>query len=318
MNKEDREELYIEARRVPIDEYMRRRGFEMTNNLRLKFCSSPFSNDSEASFCFYERSNSFYCFSTGQGGDIIRLASLMDGVSYTTAAISLVGESNFSLYDKGFEKRKIDKDVFNLEDYLLLNDGNKQENSFTIRRYAKSRKIEDKIELCRFYSYDEGRFVQHLAMGFLHVNLNLKPCGIKMRNAAKVSEPKNRFRAKGELMFYILENVIKDSFDLPTIFIVEGEANANSLWMHLREEKINGIVISFGAVSNIPKRLPYKYDELKNINVIIDYDGSEELFNSRIRKYEHLKGEAIKLKLNKGEDMNSLYVSGKLKLIKLW
>ncbi len=57
-----------------------------------------------------------------------------------------------------------------------------------------------------------------------------------------------------------------------------------------------------------------EYRELKK-KLIIDYDGNEELYQQRLKLYEGLGAEPIKLILPKGEDINSLYCKKQMWLI---
>jgi len=58
--------------------------------------------------------------------------------------------------------------------------------------------------------------------------------------------------------------------------------------------------------------LPDRYKDIDDKRLIIDYDGSEEKFQERIKKYEHLGMKVVKIPLPKGEDINSLHVENKL------
>jgi hypothetical protein len=124
-----------------------------------------------------------------------------------------------------------------------------------------------------------------------------------------------RFTSRGRLGWYILENIISGTYELPTLFIAESETSANSLWEHLKTLGKSCVVLSAGSVGATPP-IPVKYSKLVDKRLIIDYDGDEDKYNERLinyKVYENIK--PIKVILPKGEDLNSLYASGKINLI---
>ena len=116
----------------------------------------------------------------------------------------------------------------------------------------------------------------------------------------------DRMRTIGRIGFYVLDARIGGM--PPVMYLIESETSANSLWEYLMQQKISAIVLSCGSVGTVPKSLPFDYPLRK----IIDFDGSEDLWKTRIAKYTHLGGENIKLPLPKGEDINSLFVKDQM------
>src|SRR5690606_20083475 len=110
-----------------------------------------------------------------------------------------------------------------------------------------------------------------------------------------------RFVMRGSSGFYTLRS--GDGSD--SLWVVESETSANSLWEYCSERYKNATIISHGSVENIPKDIPYK--EIPKKYLILDYDGNQSLYKSRLEKYNHLGLRPLKLELPKGEDINSLY-----------
>ena len=69
-------------------------------------------------------------------------------------------------------------------------------------------------------------------------------------------------------------------------------------------------MLSIGGVGTNVTELPDRYKSVKSINVIIDYDGDDELYEKRLSKFKEL-GAPIKMELEKGEDINSMYIDGR-------
>lgn len=305
------------AKSVSIGEYLSLRGIEPEKGggRNTAKYSSPFASDSKPSFVFYKASNSFYCFSTGHGGDVISLCMEMEGVNFPKA-VEILCKKEYTPYKvKDFvTTRRIVINDFDLskhttEDFRHIR---------LIDRYARSRRISEGYARCVIRSYDEKSddWTQHPALGFVHVGKDLKSCGVKLRKLDAIGD--DRFKARGRQCYYILENLLDQSPSKPILFIVESESSANSLWQFAKEERVNCVIISFGSVTTLPDGLPDKYSKINDIRVIIDYDGSEDLFNERVKMYEKFKGKVIKLILSKGQDINSMYIDGTIKLLRLW
>jgi hypothetical protein len=154
-------------------------------------------------------------------------------------------------------------------------------------------------------------------MGFLHQDETGKITGVKFRRIDGVDKYRDvgRYSARGKMGFFILENISTESFGEPTLYVVEGEINAITLWQYCQETDRNAVIISFGGVTSLPDKLPPRYDYIKDRRLIIDFDGDDELFSKRICLYSKYNLKPIKLWLDKGEDINSLYLDGEIKLI---
>lgn len=64
-----------DALKHPIQQLCERYGMQFNNH---GFARSPFSNDSDPSFKIYKDTNTWYCWSTGQGGDTIDLVAKIE------------------------------------------------------------------------------------------------------------------------------------------------------------------------------------------------------------------------------------------------
>lgn len=297
------------AKEKSIVEYLQSRGISTTRSGGKYFASSPFTRDSNWSFCIYP-TNTYFDWSTGDHGDIIDLVCKMDNLTKLQAINSLVSNSTLAIYKPNYkEAKKIRKAPFDYTKYLNKSD----KECELIHRYAKSRGITEGYYCGVFFTRNNNKWVRNPAMMFLHLDYNLKPCGVKFRKIFEDESP--RFSARGNQGLYILENIIEDSFEPTVVYLVESETSANSLWEYTKQLKKSCVVISFGGVSSAPERIPDKYKDY-DLRIIIDYDGNEELYEKRIENYSHLNGKSIKLKLDKGEDMNSLYCINKIKIIK--
>ena len=62
---------------------------------RQGFVSCPFHSEKTASFKIYPKSNSFYCFGCGAGGDVIDFVRLLYGLDFRQACVRL--EADFGL-----------------------------------------------------------------------------------------------------------------------------------------------------------------------------------------------------------------------------
>ena len=150
----------------------------------------------------------------------------------------------------------------------------------------------------------------HPGIGFIHEDERGDPVGIKVR-FINPDIAKQKYSSRGKMVHYVVDNA--DAWpETHEVWIVESEASANSWSEFLFDKRINDVVISFGGVNNMVKELPPKYRGLK-VNIIVDYDGSEELYVKRIRRYNVNYPDAthICLKLPKTEDINTLYVEKK-------
>ena len=280
------------------------------------FASSPFSRDSNWSFCIYP-TNTYFDWSTGNSGDIVRLVMKLYNFSYQDAIKYLIN-NNYEAYkphNKHFKKEDKSQKDFKLEKYINHN----EEECEKIHAYANSRGIKEgylcglvftrKMD-CDILSRSPD-WRRNPALGFVHVDKNLNPCGIKLR---RIDNQEPRFSARGNLGLYILGiETVNQDLSQHVLNVVEGEANANSLWTWLKEMNVPSVVVSSGGVasSNLIQNLPTNLVNLSK-RLIIDYDGSEELYQQRLALYKDLDAKPIRLILPKGEDINSLYSRGEM------
>lgn len=326
--------LYITS----IPEYLNSIGISTRKSGNKIFASSPFSRDTNWSFCCYLNTNSYFDFSTGHGGNIITLVSRINHCS-NREAVEILKKGNYEKYKPNYKQYKEEPkfwENFEVEKYTNYS----KKDCEAIQDYAKSRGITRGYINAVFFTREVGhgnmefwdthpqhrpindgspKWIRNPSIGFVHVDKFLKPCGIKFRKiqCQTPNDQSPRFSARGVLGFYVLENLgTKPSFESAVLYVVESESSANSLYEYLTILKKPAVIISRGGVSSAPKldELPDKYRFMKK-KIIIDYDGNEELYQERLKLYAPLKGEPIKLMLPKGEDINSLFCKGKLDLI---
>jgi DNA primase len=94
---------------IPILEVFRR---YCRDTPRLKgnkyYIKSPFNHgDKNPSCTIYPNSNTFYCFSTGMGGDSIKLLSSLFGIKPLEAVIKLSEDFNIPIEENTINKQKI-------------------------------------------------------------------------------------------------------------------------------------------------------------------------------------------------------------------
>ncbi len=298
-----------EIRSISIQEYLESRGIpcKSPDGNRIMF-RSPFCRDTNYSLCVYTHTNSFYDWSQGFGGSIIDLVMAMESASLSMA-IHHLKQGKYDSYKKDFKKTKpnVSKN-FEYTRYLTTQEREIED----VRDYALSRGWVNGFETGVFSILEDERWVRQPSVMFLHRDEDNKICGAKFR---KINDSQPRFSARGRMAFYILESVSTENYGPPTLYVVEGEGNANSLWQYLTQMKQNCVVISFGGVGSLPTKLPEKYQNIKDKKLIIDFDGDEELFSKRICLYSSYDLKPIKLMLPKGSDINSLYLENKMKLI---
>lgn len=291
-------------KKISIQRFLENKGYVFNEDY---FCSSPFSRDSNWSFKYYPETNSFFDWSKGFGGSVIDLVMSIYNCSYFQA-LDVLNDLDYSHYktDVNLTQAKKYKGKFNYINYINTNEKEIAE----IISYAKSRKIHRAYYCGVFFTKnDAGDWIRNPSMMYVHVNQNLEPCGVKFR---KIRPSDVRFSARGSQGMYILENFIKE-FDDPILYLVESESSANSLWEYSRENYRNVVVISFGSVGS-KVYIPEKYKDILDKRLIVDYDGNEELYQQRVNHFNLDNVTPIKLKLNKGEDINSLYINNQLQL----
>ncbi len=304
---------YDKAKQVDIKEYLQSRGKSFDAH---GFCRSPFSRDSNSSFKYYKQTNSWFDWSSGFGGDIIKLVMLMDGVSFPQAIEQLAG-ANYAPYQPNYKElhSRLDEE-FLVDRYVTT----RPDEVAAIRSYAESRSIREGYRCGMFFTKDElGKWVRNPSVMYVMCDADLNPCGAKFRKIVpnKTRDGKNgdRFSCRGRQGLYVLENLIEGSYLDPVLYFVESESSANSLWEFCKEEDRNVVIISFGSVGSRVAEVPHKYTGIKDRRIIIDYDGDERLYEQRLKQYDYLAAKPIRLILPKGEDLNSLYSSKQMDII---
>lgn len=316
---------------IPIKDFLEGIGVVTRKEGSRYFCSSPFSSDRNWSFCIYP-TNTYFDFSTGHGGNIINLVSRLYQLSLSEAAKQLKQGIQHEKYQPNYKKIKQTEEFWT--DFKVEKYTNKDEGEIAqIRAYAESRGITDGyfpgVFFTRCYDHrgstgDNGlssgeryrlnKWIRVPALGFLHVDKNLQPCGAKFRRiiAKEGSNDQSaRFSARGNLGFYLMRS--SGNVQPNVLYIVESESSANSLYMYLKGIGRSAVVVSRGGVSSAPNPsdLPEQFQKLQK-KLIIDYDGNEQLYNERLKLYSGLDAQPIKLILPKGEDLNSLYCKGEM------
>lgn len=279
-----------------------------------RFCSSPFNrHDKTPSFCVFTNTNSFYDFSVGFGGTIIDFVKNKEGVGLleTINLIKNNNPDNYSKVDLEIQSAPKPPIPFRITDHLTASLSEKAQ----IRRYALSRKIKHHFVCGFFYERIDSDFIRRLAMGFvLYDDLN-NITGIKLRN---ISNSGDRFRLRGNLGVYRLDYILEDSFQEPAIYVIEGESNANSLWEFLKLSNRSSVVLCYGASTTPPKNLPIDLQHIEKRNLIIDRDEnklSKEQYEEKLEHYKHLNCEIVTLHLNRGEDINQLFILNKFNIL---
>jgi len=292
------EEEIERAKGKDIIEFLSIHGINIVQKGRTSVCSSPFSSDSTPSFVVYTDQNRFHDFSTGAYGDTIELASRLLSIPFQESVRVLNGEEMPVWEETEYEEKPKGKKPFNIDNYTTLASSEVE----LITAYAKSRGLIDNYRCGFFYQEVKQEWVKRLAVVFPHEDENRNITGAKFRNIGDG----DRFTARGKLGAYECSNILHEGYN---VYIVEGEGNANSLCEYFKKENINGVAVSYGGVGSVPKELKYPDGNLFPY-VIIDYDGNEQLYQERLKPYEHLDGINIKLTLPKGDDINSLWVKG--------
>jgi hypothetical protein len=276
--------------------------------------SSPFSADNTPSLCVF-KNNTYWDFSNGFGGDSIDMYMRLNNCSFIEAVKNLTSSNDLEKIETFFknksEHKKLikNKKPFNKFDYITK----KEDEEALIKKYAESRSIHEGYYPSAIITKDkDNNTVRKLAMMYVHVDENLNECGGKFRFID--NEDKKRFTARGELVFYILENIIENHYSKPILYFVESESSANSLYEILKKNFISGVVLSIGGQTNKFESIPKKYENIEKRKLIFDYDGNEEKYNKIIDMHKEW-GEPVKLPLNKGQDLNTIFNEKKDNLI---
>lgn len=309
-NRQITDDDIIKAKTVDIAGFLRNNGCEVKDKGHTSICSSPFSSDSTPSFVIYSSKNRFKDYSTGKGGDVVDLAQSLLGISFIEA-VFMLNEEELPVWDEKTYKKKAKKQKpFDIANYTT---GHRHEIK-AIDDYARLRGITHNY-LHGFFSKKIGfQWLRFPSIMFPHEDLDGKIIGAKFRNVSHDSITGvmgGRFTARGSMGYYICDNFYGGiGYDT---YIVEGEANANSLCEYFEDGEVEARVISFGGVGAVPREIPNSDYGL--LFIVIDYDGDEELYQERLKQYEHFNGIPIKLELPKGEDINSLWASGNLEML---
>lgn len=292
----------MQIRDIPCVDYLQMKGYKIERRGNKWFTNSPFRNERTPSFCIFP-DNAWVDFGwNGSGpksGNVITLAKHFGDDLRDFRNKSFAWKPPAILTRKAWNGMK--------EKFIDLS----TEERNKVMAYAESRGIVRGYANGCFFTKTDTGFDRHLAILFPHQDSNGTITGAKFRALEQING--QRFSSSGQLGFYVLEN-IKDSFEEPVFYLIEGEANANSLWEHCRNIGKSCVVASAGGVTSVPKELPHKYAHLKG-KIMIDFDDSESSYQERLSKYVHLGLEPVKLILPKGQDLNSLYCSNDIKLI---
>lgn len=303
---------FKDIRDLSIRDFLDKRGIPSARESGERiFFKSPFTKDTNYSLCVYLHTNSFYDWSQGFGGSIIDLVMAMEGLTFSNA-ITYLQEGTFKKYQPNYKTVKPNTHkYFEYTRYLTT------DRAFidAINDYAYDRRMYNGYECGVFPTLVDKEWVDNPSVMFIHRDENNSICGAKFRRVILPDKETPRFSARGRMAFYILENISPDNFGEPTLYVVEGEGNANSLWQYCKDTKRNCVVISFGGVGNLPKHLPNKYLAIKEKKLIIDFDGNQELYDKRVGLYKPYGLSPIKMVLEKGVDINYLYINKKMNLI---
>lgn len=305
----------MDVKDISIKDFLEKQGFVFRHAGGGKFfCSSPFSRDSNWSFCVYP-TNTYFDWSTGHGGGVVSLYSRLFGVTYSDAYRNLKNENSYAKYKPNYKQYKQEPNFWKNFDYKKYVNTNEKEIA-RIQEYATNRRITEGYLPGVFFTRENEKWIRNPSLMFLHRDQNNSICGAKFR---KITKEEPRFSARGALGFYILQT---NPLVKPTqVYVVESESSANSLWMYLKNlgggfaEK-NIVILSKGGVSTAPdaNELPKEFQNLPT-KLIIDYDGNEVLYKERLKLYKNLNAIPVKIILPKGEDINSLYCQDKMYLI---
>lgn len=105
-----------EAKRIPLEDYLRRMGFTPVKQQgdSLWYCS-PFREEKTPSFKVSESRNLWYDFGAGEGGDIITLAMQLQGTKDISYALKAI-EGHFpSAVGPAVSRRRIEPQVTGYE-----------------------------------------------------------------------------------------------------------------------------------------------------------------------------------------------------------
>lgn len=244
---------------------------------------SPWNPEEHTPSAYIYSSGVLKCYSTGKSGNIITFSKMFGKDASRSSSAWVPPPSKPKHPFKGV-----------IPDYLLALT---PEEAAQVKAYASSRCI-TRGYLCGATKFED---VRHLCVVFPHEKGGTV-VGAKFRS---ITAKKDKMRLRGVPGAYVLTTP-----DPQFVVVIEGEANANSLWEYYLSIGVGAIVMSMGGVSNIPDKIPYNLP----VKVLIDFDGDEAKYNNAMVAWSRV-GTPVKLRLPKGEDVNSLYCQGKMGLI---
>ena len=160
----------------------------------------PFHNEKTPSFVVYEKTQSFYCFGCGVGGDVISFIRNIEGVGYPEAVTRLAERSGLPLPQDGYDdsvakqRRRIldaNRDAARFYHNVLMS-----ENGKVALEYFKNRQISDAM-IKRFglgYAPDSWdaltRYLRKL--GYKDEELLAADLSVKSRKGSLIDKFRNR------------------------------------------------------------------------------------------------------------------------------
>lgn len=291
----------MSLRDMSVVDYLRSKGFKVEQRGRKFFTHSPYRKERTPSFCIHEDNawTDYGCDgSSPKSGNIITLSKFFrDDLRQLDKVVPVWKPTPVK------PKKPFNNSIptyytsISEEERALIKD-------YAISRGIHSHYIEGVVE-------QKNGDINHrfLSLVFPHYNDKEVLTGAKFRFIKPIDS--QRFTSRGVLGFYILKNIIENHYAEPLLYLVESETSANSLYEYFKSISHSAVVVSCGGVNNIPDSLPFNY----NGKLIIDYDGSERVYQDRLAKYAKFRLDPIKLILPKGEDLNSLWQQQRINLI---
>lgn len=301
MSSEDYQKSIDKAKNASMLEYLENNGVKLHRRGGRHVCNSVFNEERNPSMMIYP-TNSFYDWSSGKHGDTIALVMQLENVGFKQAVSIINNESygNAEIADAKEYARTKKKKKFFMRYYLARN----REDVVAIKKYASSRSIRHGYFMGQFWQpTGEDEYMKRLGLGFLHKDISGRIVGAKFRGIDNI-HPK--YQLRGSPGIYCLENLSYDIEEDTPLYICESETSANSLWNFMMDNDHECIVISFGGNKTF-SRIPIKYIRSENRFLIVDYDGDEKTYEEVLAGYEYLEAKPIKMELEKGEDINTLY-----------
>src|SRR6185369_2218243 len=177
---------------ISITDYLNGIGITTKREGNKTFCSSPFSRDTNWSFCIYP-TNTYFDFANGHGGNIVNLYSRINGCTIAEAFKALKEGIKYEKYKPNYKETKRAQEAlqqpFDYQKYVNTDPKECEE----IKAYAASRGITEGFFCGVFFTRPKptleklglNKWLRVPALGFLHVDKNNKPCGAKFRKIRK-------------------------------------------------------------------------------------------------------------------------------------